>query len=263
MQRISTPWFKCSSDLQAEQSSGSAVLPIKRTPPPLMLKENSLRFSTCNQVQAKASHGSHNPANRFDPMRYLLRLIAPVTALVAVSACGPQVPPQPPPPKVQAAAARLVEFTEGIDTVSTLEASNLVELAAQSGGRIEQLKIRQGDEVEAGQLLLVLDQDKEKANADTAKANYERYAYLAQMGATSQKELDRYRTQYIEAKAKLDYTNLRSPSTGTVADVKVKVGDVIQQGQVFTAWSRTMSWKQGWKCQRFSRLGCRRASSLF
>ena len=110
-----------------------------------MLKENSLRFSTCNQVQAKVSHGSHNQANRFDPMRYLLRLIAPVTALVAVSACGPQIPPQPPPPKVQAAAARLVEFTEGIDTVSTLEASNLVELAAQSGGRIEQLKIRQGD----------------------------------------------------------------------------------------------------------------------
>ena len=43
------------------------------------------------------------------------------------------------------------------------------------------------------------------------------------MGATSQKELDRYRTQY-KAKAKLDYTNLRSPSTGTVADVKVKAG---------------------------------------
>ena len=192
-------------------------------------------ISTCNQVQAKADHDSHNPANGYDPVRYLPRLIAPLTALVAVSACGLQVPPQPPPPKVQAAAARLVEFTEGIDTVSTLEASNLVELAAQSGGRIEQLKIRQGDEVEAGQLLLVLDQDEEKANADTAKANYERYAYLAEVGATSQKELDRYRTQYIEAKAKLSYSNLTSPSAGTVADVKVKVGDVIQQGQVFTS----------------------------
>ncbi len=165
----------------------------------------------------------------------LKRLLLTVAALIALSSCRSETPKLPPPPKVQAAAARLVEFTEGIDTVSTLEASNLVELAAQSGGRIEQLKIHQGDEVEAGQLLLVLDQDEEKANADTAKANYERYAYLAEVGATSQKELDRYRTQYIEAKAKLDYTNLRSPSTGTVADVKVKVGDVIQQGQVFTS----------------------------
>ena len=165
----------------------------------------------------------------------LKRLLLTVAALIALSSCRSETPKLPPPPRVQAAAARLVEFTEGIDTVSTLEASNLVELAAQSGGRIEQLKIRQGDEVEAGQLLLVLDQDEEKANADTAKANYERYAYLAEVGATSQKELDRYRTQYIEAKAKLDYTNLRSPSAGTVADVKVKVGDVIQQGQVFTS----------------------------
>ena len=168
-------------------------------------------------------------------MPHLQRLLLTVAALIMVSSCRSEAPKLPPPPKVQAAAARLVEFTEGIDTVSTLEASNLVELAAQSGGRIEQLKIRQGDEVAAGQLLLVLDQDEEKANADTAKANYERYAYLAEVGATSQKELDRYRTQYIEAKAKLSYSNLTSPSAGTVADVKVKVGDVIQQGQVFTS----------------------------
>ena len=47
----------------------------------------------------------------------------------------------------------MAEFTEGVDTVSTLEASNLVELAAQSGGRILELKIRQGDEVEPGQLV--------------------------------------------------------------------------------------------------------------
>ena len=119
--------------------------------------------------------------------------------------------------------------------MSTLEASNLVELAAQSGGRILQLKIRQGDEVDAGELLVVLDQAEEKAKAETAKANFERYSYLVETGAASQKELDLYRTQYVSAMAKLSYSNLRSPSAGTVADVKVKVGDVIQQGQVFTS----------------------------
>jgi len=167
-------------------------------------------------------------------VRSSLRLIGPLAALVSFSACGPQTPPQPQPPKVQVVESRMAEFTEWVDTMSTLQASNLVELAAQSGGRILELKIRQGDEVEAGELLLVLDQDEEKAKAKSAKANYERYAYLAEVGAASQKELDRYRTQYIEAKAKLSYSNLRSPSAGTVADVKVKVGDVIQQGQVFT-----------------------------
>ena len=170
-------------------------------------------------------------------MRHPQRLLLTLAALITVSSCKSE-PPKPPPPKVQAVCTQLVEFTEGVDTVSTLEASNLVELAAQSGGRIEELKIRQGDEVAPGQLLVVLDQDEEKAKADNAKANYERYAYLAETGAASQKELDRYRTQYIsmeKPRRKLDYSNLTSPSAGTVADVKVKVGDVIQQGQVFTS----------------------------
>ena len=104
--------------------------------------------------------------------------------------------------------ARMAEFTEGVDTVSTLEASNLVELAAQSSGRILSLKIRQGDEVSPGELLVVLDHqqqarlDEDKAKAENAKANYDRYLYLAETGATSQKELDRYRTQYIAAMEK-------------------------------------------------------------
>ena len=66
-------------------------------------------------------------------MPHLQRLLLTVAALITVSSCSSEAPKLPPPPQVQAAAARLVEFTEGIDTVSTLEASNLVELAAQSG----------------------------------------------------------------------------------------------------------------------------------
>ncbi len=167
-------------------------------------------------------------------MRHPQRLLLTLAALITVSSCKSEAS-KPPPPKVQAVPTQLAEFTEGIDTVSTLEASNLVELAAQSGGRIEELKISQGDEVAPGQLLLVLDQVEKKAKADNAKANYERYSYLAETGAASQKDLDRYRTQYISAKAELDYSNLTSPSAGTVADVKVKVGDVIRQGEVFTS----------------------------
>ena len=167
-------------------------------------------------------------------VRHPQRLLITFAALITVSSCKSEAP-KPPPPKVQAVSTQLAEFTEGVDTVSTLEASNLVELAAQSGGRILELKIRQGDEVAPGQLLVVLDQVEKKAKADNAKVNYERYAYLAETGAASQKDLDRYRTQYISAKAELDYSNLTSPAAGTVADVKVKVGDVIRQGEVFTS----------------------------
>ena len=182
-------------------------------------------------------------------MRSSLRLIAPLAALMTVSACGGQTPQEPPPPMVKAAPTEMAEFTEGVDTVSTLEASNLVELAAQSSGRILELKIRQGDEVGPGELLVVLDQAQQqaklaedRAKAETAKANYDRYQYLSDTGAASEKELDRYRTQYVAASEKvkateatLSYSNLRSPSAGVVADVNVKVGDVIQQGTPFTS----------------------------
>ena len=181
-------------------------------------------------------------------MRHPQRLLLTLAALITVSSCKSETP-KPPPPKVQAVSTQMAEFTEGVDTVSTLEASNLVELAAQSGGRILELKISQGQAVEPGQLLVVLDQAQQqarlaedKAKAETAKTNFDRYEYLAKTGAASQQELDRYRTQYIAAvekvkstEATLSYNNLRSPSSGMVADVTVKVGDVIQQGQVFTS----------------------------
>ena len=137
-------------------------------------------------------------------MRHPQRLILSIAALITVGACKADAPASPPPPKVQAVSTQMAEFTEGVDTVSTLEASNLVELAAQSGGRILELKIRQGDEVQPGQLLVVLDQAQlqaqlaeERAKAETAKTNWERYEYLAQVGASSQKPRDNDRTQYF------------------------------------------------------------------
>jgi multidrug efflux pump subunit AcrA (membrane-fusion protein) len=164
-------------------------------------------------------------------VRHPQRLIFSIAALITVGACKAEGPAAPPPPKVQAVSTRMAEFTEGVDTVSTLEASNLVELAAQSAGRILELKIRQGDEVEPGQLLVVLDQAQlqaqlaeERAKAETAKINWERYDYLARVGASSQKQLDTYRTQYFSAmervkatEANVSYSNLKSPSAGTVA----------------------------------------------
>ena len=145
-------------------------------------------------------------------------------------------------------AVKKVEFTEDIQTVSTLEAKDLVALAAQAGGRIDELKIAQGDLVKAGQLLLVLDQEQENARlrseaakAETDKLNYQRYEYLASQGAVSEMQRDQRRQAYISSReravaqqATVGYSNLTSPMAGTVADVKVKLGDVLRQGDVFT-----------------------------
>ena len=85
-------------------------------------------------------------------------------ALAVVSACKGQSAKQPPPPKVQVAPAELAVFTDGVDTVSTLDSLGKVELAAQASGRIMQLGIDQGDEVNPGDLLVVLDQAQQQAD---------------------------------------------------------------------------------------------------
>jgi len=150
---------------------------------------------------------------------------------------------------VQQASVQLARFTDNVDTVSTLEAYELVQLAAQASGRVLELKIRQGDQVKEGQLLVVLDQEQQraalaeqKAKAESAKVDWQREEFLAREGAASLRQRDTYRTRYIAAaeqvkslEATLSYSNLRSPMAGTVADVQVKVGDIVQQNQPFTS----------------------------
>ena len=167
-------------------------------------------------------------------------------SLLLLAACGGGTQFQALP--VQEASVKKAEFTDTVQTVSTLEATDLVQLAAQAGGRVDQLKIDQGDIVNAGQLLVILDQEQEQATlrrdvakAETDQLNYQRFKFLADQGAASEMRRDQYRQQAISSrekaiaqKATVGYNNLVSPINGIVADVSVKVGDVIKQGQIFT-----------------------------
>ena len=175
-------------------------------------------------------------------------LLPVLLTAISVSACGGSDEKTLALP-VQQASVLEAPFTDDIDTVSTLEANALVELAAQTSGRVTELKVSQGDRIEAGQLLVVLDQVQARAalaeqlaKAATAKVDWEREEFLAKAGAASLRQRDSYRTRYIAAlekvkalEAELSYSNLRSPTAGTVANVQVKVGDVVQQNQPFTS----------------------------
>jgi len=177
-----------------------------------------------------------------------IRTVGLLSLGLALTACGPSGP-QRPPVAVEQAPVQNATFTDDVDTVSTLEAYELVQLAAQTSGRVLELKISQGDQIQPGQLLVVLDQTQQraklaaqKAKAETAKLDWQREEFLARVGAASLRQRDSYRTRYISAAAEvqsleatLSYSNLRSPTGGTVADVQVKVGDVVQQNQPFTS----------------------------
>jgi RND family efflux transporter MFP subunit len=139
-------------------------------------------------------------------------------------------------------------FLDQVDTVSTLEALEEVDLASQATGRIERLLVRQGDAVQAGQLLLVLDQTQLRADvarlraqAEADRLNFERFDYLVNTGAASALQRDDYRQRAIASRqeliarqADLAFRDLRAPIAGIVGDVQVNQGDVIQAGAPFT-----------------------------
>ena len=178
-----------------------------------------------------------------------LGLLALLSTAGLLGACGPGEKAEPPrilPVQSEQAAAAL--FTDNVDTVSTLESLEDVQLAAQATGRIERLLVRQGDPVAAGQLLLVLDQTQARADVARLEAqvqtnllNYRRYEYLVRQGAASAFQRDEFRQQFISSRqdliarqADLAFRDLRAPISGIVGDVQVKQGDVIQAGAPFT-----------------------------
>jgi RND family efflux transporter MFP subunit len=167
---------------------------------------------------------------------------------VGLGGCGQ--PPEPPPRQVQVKAEPVAQarFSDDVDTISTLEALSVVQLAAQAGGRIERLLVSQGDVVRQGQLLLVLDQVQVSADVASLRAqlekdelNYKRFEFLVRQGAASALQRDQFRAQYLQSRealrarqADLAFRDLRSPTDGVISDLQVKVGDVIRSGDPFT-----------------------------
>ena len=162
---------------------------------------------------------------------------------IGLTGCNSQQP-APPPPLVQAAPLEERPFSTSLDTVSTLEASEEIELAAQAGGRVQHLLVQSGDPVQAGQLLLVLDQTQLRAEVAALRAQAERdrlndarYEQLVHQGAASAIQRDGYRAAAVASRetlrarqADLAYKDLRAPIAGVVGDLTVKSGDVVQAG---------------------------------
>ncbi|HYP03955.1 MAG TPA: efflux RND transporter periplasmic adaptor subunit [Cyanobium sp.] len=176
-------------------------------------------------------------------------LVGPLLCSLLLTSCrsGPEAQARP-PLSVQVEEARVGRFGDVVDTVSTLEALGEVQLAAQASGRIQGLLVRQGDQVQQGQLLMVLDQTQAqaevarlRAETETKRLNFQRYEYLVRQGAASAIQRDQFRQDYISSRmnliartADLGFRDLKAPISGTVGDVQVKVGDVIQAGAPFT-----------------------------
>jgi biotin carboxyl carrier protein len=149
---------------------------------------------------------------------------------------------------VAAAPLESARFTDSVDTITTLESVQIVNLASRANGRILRLGVREGQLVKQGQLLMQLDQTQQRAELASAiaameanKKDFQRFEYLAKQGAASDFQRDRFREAYISSiqdvksrQADLAFNNLQAPIDGVISDLVVRQGDVIQEGDPFT-----------------------------
>jgi len=170
----------------------------------------------------------------------------PLTLLVSCGGGQPERDGKPLAVTTQAVAA--APFEQRVEAIATLEADRVVQVASQVSGRVIDLPVHQGQTVRQGQVIVVLDQAQLqaelaslRAQALTDRLNAERYERLVQQGAASAFQRDQYRQmatasrQTLAAReADLAFRVVRAPHAGTVGEINLKPGDVLQAGVPFT-----------------------------
>jgi membrane fusion protein (multidrug efflux system) len=146
---------------------------------------------------------------------------------------------------VEIAAIRIGDIAAYFTGTATIEAEEETEVVAKVGGVVEKILVEEGDYVKAGDVIAKLDDEKiavqleqARANLNKLKSAYERYRDLheKQLVSTEVFQQSRYEYEHQQAvydlaKLDLDYTSIRTPISGVVAERLIKVGNMIIPNQ--------------------------------
>ena len=125
-----------------------------------------------------------------------------------------------------------------------IEAYAEADVIAKVGGEIRQLLVEEGDEVKKGQVLARLDGERLRLELNESEAklrklqrDYERNVDLQAKGLISDGDFEKikYEMEALEAafnlaSLELDYTQIRAPIDGVIAERLVKLGNTIAAG---------------------------------
>ena len=149
------------------------------------------------------------------------------------------------------AALALVALAGCSDTANKISAlqgwveADTVFVSPDEQGRVEYLRVRQGDHVDKGDLLFGLDDDLQRADlvvkeADvaTAQQTFDRATELLKSHAGTQKALDDAWAALRRARANLEWSKTRlarrrvvSPAAGTIQEVYFRPGETVPMGK--------------------------------
>jgi RND family efflux transporter MFP subunit len=177
------------------------------------------------------------------------RLASLPLLLLPLTACSGSEPQARAPLNVQVARIAEASFKPGIEVMSQLSSTTDVALRPEIDGRVVKILVQQGDQVKAGQPILVLDNEQETAALSASQAearkdrlNAERYVFLNELGAVSTKDRDAYVTKALQSRdqvkataATLGYKYVTAPISGQIGDLDtVKLGDYVRKGQAIS-----------------------------
>ncbi|MBR5172277.1 MAG: efflux RND transporter periplasmic adaptor subunit [Phascolarctobacterium sp.] len=135
-------------------------------------------------------------------------------------------------------------LVETISATGALSAVNNVDISSKITGRIVEVLVEENQHVNAGDILVRLDDTalmatmrQMKAKLDNAEANYNRYQKLVESGAISRSEFDNVYADYLVAKTNYEKaasdvqdTVITTPIDGYIIGEPTPVGQTISSG---------------------------------
>lgn len=169
----------------------------------------------------------------------------------------------PPPPQVTVSLPVEQDVQEYYETTGQTRASKTVVLRARVSGYLQEIHFKDGDLVEKGQLLYLIDpapyeaevasaraaQEKASAQLHLAEQTLKRTKELAAKQVATASELDIQEAEVAsskadlgaaearlkEAKLSLDYTKITAPFAGRIGQHMVDIGNLVQIGETTLA----------------------------
>lgn len=153
----------------------------------------------------------------------------------------------PPPVPVTAQMVEPVTWTPGIDAVGTAVSGRGVDLAIEAAGLVRSVSFVSNDRVEAGQVLLQIDDDSEAAALAAAEASLrvtqaeaQRAATLIERGVGAQNSVETAiaqeesaRAQVAQVRTALDTKTLTAPFAGVIGIPRVEQGEYVTPGTIY------------------------------
>lgn len=178
----------------------------------------------------------------------LMKYLIPVLFSILLAGCSE------PPPEEPVATSRPVKSilvkAGAIDGVrhfpARIDAGIKAEIAFRVPGTVQELPVKEGEGVEIGDVLAVLDKkdyqlvvNDRKAKYDNSKKNFDRAKGLIKDGYISKMDYDRLESEFKSSKAALEtaqqdlnYTTLKAPFGGVIAKLYIDAFQEVQAKQV-------------------------------